>query len=114
MKLHRIICAILAASLFPPIAQADDPNDPTMRNPAVRARDREITRKLNRQEFAKVRQRDAHIYAAYDKESTARSRDHDNAMTAYNRDRQQYERDMAAWRRSVAACRAGDYSACDN
>jgi hypothetical protein len=32
----------------------------------------------------------------------------------YSRSRARYERDMAAWRRAVAACRAGDYSACDD
>lgn len=35
-------------------------------------------------------------------------------MSDYTRDRAQYDRNMAAWRRAVDACRAGDYSACDN
>ena len=114
MKLSRLVCTIFAASLMPAVAQADDPNDPTMRSPAARAHDREMTRRLNRGELARVRQRDARIYAAYDREQAANSRDHENAMADYRHDRLQYERDMAAWRRSVAACRAGDYAACGN
>ncbi len=114
MKPSHIVCALWAVAMIPSAALADDPNDPTMRNPAARARDRELTRRLNQQEIARVRQRDARIYAAYGEERTARSHDHDRALAAYDRSRAQYEQDMAAWRRAVAACRAGDYSACDN
>jgi hypothetical protein len=116
MKVSPFICAAIAAAMMPAVALADDPHDPTMRSPAARARDRAMTRQLNLDEMARVRQRDARNgwraaragrnYAA-DDEYAARSRD-------YVHDRQQYERDMADWRRAVAACRAGDYSACDN
>lgn len=40
-------------------ALADDPNDPQMRDPRARARDREIIRQLNLAELRKVRARDA-------------------------------------------------------
>jgi hypothetical protein len=64
-----------------------------------------------------VRRRDAR-YARErrgfgDDEYAARSQDHERAMASYARNRAQYERDMAEWRNSVAACRSGDYSACD-
>lgn len=100
-------CAIaLAGMTAATSAYADDPYDPTMRSPAARARDKAIIRSLNLKELARVRERDAR-YAAEARASR-------NAMDAYAADRARYERDMAAWRRAVAACRAGDYSACDN
>ena len=36
----------------------------------------------------------------------------DSAQRAYRSARGDYERRMAAWRRQVAACNAGDWSAC--
>ena len=87
---------------------ADDRNDPTMRSSAARARDKEITRNLNNQALTQARARnarDAEGWRAYKAKPAADA--------AYARERAQYERDMAAWRRAVAACRAGDYSACD-
>lgn len=47
--------AALAAVLVPTVAAADDPNDPTMRSAAARARDHAIIRQLNLQELARVR-----------------------------------------------------------
>ena len=126
MRVHSFICAAIAAAIMPVAARADDPNDPAMRSAAARARDREMTRQLNLEEIARVRQRDARSaegrrtaraggsYAAGEDEYAARSRDHERAMANYARNRAQYEREMAAWRRAVAACRAGDYSACDD
>lgn len=117
-KVHALICAAFIAAM-PSIAWADDPNDPTMRNAEARARDRELTRQLNLEEMARVRQRDARAAQvarttrAGDAEYSARRRDYDRAIASHARDRAQYEREMAAWRRAVAACRAGDYSACD-
>lgn len=113
VKFNPFVCMLLAAALMPSAARADDPDDPEMRNPAARARDRELTRRLNQQELARVRARDARIYATHDNRRTAVSRDHDAALSGYARERAQYEREMARWRRAVAACRAGDYSACD-
>lgn len=109
--------------MMPNAARADDPNDPTMRSAKARARDRALTRQLNLEELARVRQRDAReareragargrdYYTAQD--YAARSRDHARAMASYADDRARYERNVPAWRRAVAACRAGDYSACD-
>lgn len=126
MRVNPFVCAAIIAAMMPAAALADDPKDPAMRSAAARARDREIIRQLNLQELARVRQRDAGYaegwraarlrgsYAADDEEYAARSRDHERALANHARDRAQYERDMAEWRRAVAACRAGDYSACDN
>lgn len=123
VKVHTLICAAFIAAI-PAVAWADDPNDPAMRNADARARDRELTRQLNLEEMARVRQRDARAAQAArttlardsnsgDAEYSARRRDYDHAIASHARDRAQYEREMAAWRRAVAACRAGDYSACD-
>ena len=115
MRVRHLVCAVIVAAIMPAGALADDPRDPAMRSAAARAKDREIIRQLNRQELARVRARDARYaegWRAY-RENGA-GRDHDRAMAAYERDRARYERDMAAWRRAVSACRAGDYSACEN
>ncbi len=126
MKVNPFIFAAIIFAMVPSVTLADDPNDPTMRNPAARARDREITRRLNLEESATVRQRDARSarawraaragdrYAAGDDEYPVRSRDHERAEANYARSRVQYEREMAEWRRAVAACREGAYSACAN
>jgi hypothetical protein len=97
MKIKLFVCAGLIAAMMPVAALADDPTDPSMRSSAARRRDHEMTRQLNLQQSAMVRERDAR-YA--------------QQGGGYASSRAQYERDMAAWRRAVAACRAGDYSAC--
>ena len=123
LRIQSFTCAALVA-LTPSAALADDPQDPAMRSAAARARDREMTRQLNLEEMARVRQRDERyanrtraksvdIKHAENEEYTARSRDYEHAMARYADDRAKYEREMAAWRRKVAACRAGNYSACD-
>lgn len=112
MMVNRLVCAALVAALMPVATWADDPNDPAMRSAAARARDREIIRQLNLREGARVRERDAR-YAQGWRSAQADRGDHERAMTDYARSRAQYEQDMAQWRRAVAACRAGDYSACD-
>jgi hypothetical protein len=107
MKVNPFVCAAIVAALMPAVALADDPHDPTMRSAAARARDSAGTRQLNRQELARVRARDA-------RNGGWRSSGRNAAADAeYAHDRAQYERQMAAWRRAVAACQAGDYSACD-
>ena len=123
VKVHLLICAALFAAM-PATAWADDPNDPAMRRADAMARDREMTRQLNLQELARVRQRDARStkvarearvsgsYAA-DEEYAARSRAYDSAMANYADDRAKYEREKDEWRQAVAACRAGDFAACD-
>lgn len=108
--------AALIAAMVPAVAQADDPNDPTMRSAAARARDRAIIRQLNLREAARVRERDAGYAQGWRewRSAQAGNADYSRDRTDYARDRAQYERDMARWRRAVAACRAGDYSACDD
>jgi hypothetical protein len=108
MRVHALVCAAIVAAMMPAAALADDPRDPTMRTAAARAKDREIIRQLNLQELARVRARDAR-YA----EGWRAARGNDEAAEGYARDRAQYERAMREWRRAVAACRAGDYAACD-
>lgn len=51
--------AALGIALVSSVALADDPNDPTMRTAAARARDHEIIRQMNLAELRKVRARDA-------------------------------------------------------
>lgn len=121
MRIYSFICATVIAATSS-VAQADDPNDPAMRTAVARARDREMTRELNLKELARIRQRDARDakgvrttqngnYAS--EEYLARSREYERSMASYARDRARYDRDMAIWRRDAAACRAGDYAACD-
>jgi DNA segregation ATPase FtsK/SpoIIIE-like protein len=81
-----------------------------MRTAAARARDREQTRQLNLAEQARVRARDAGYAAGWNATRAAGGADRAAADHAAALDR--YERDMAAWRRAVAACNAGDRDAC--
>jgi hypothetical protein len=120
-----VLFAALAAVLMPAAAMADDPHDPAMRTRAARERDRQQIRQMNLDQLAYVRQRDAGYARGWsdwrasrdaggaDAGYAARSADHRRALDDYADSRARYERDMAAWRRAVAACRAGDYSACD-
>lgn len=113
MRAKLVTWTALAAAMMPAPAMADDPNDPTMRSAAARARDRAIIRQLNRQELARVRKRDAR-YAQIADANRARSREYQRAMAEYDRSRAQYEQELAAWRQAVAECRQGNVSACDN
>lgn len=104
--------ALAACALVPGAAHADDPRDPKMRSQTARARDRAIIRQLNLEEAARVRKRDAGYaqgWAEWRKRGDSGS---DRAAQDYAHRRAQYERDMAEWRRAVAACRAGNHSAC--
>jgi outer membrane biogenesis lipoprotein LolB len=93
MSERLMLCALaLSAALLPACAMADDPNDPTMQTSPARTHDRATVRRLNQNQLDYVRHRDA----------------------GYAQDQKQYLRQMAEWRRAVAACRAGDYSACDH
>lgn len=124
MRERLFLCALaLGAASLPAIALADDPNDPTMQSSAARARDRAIIRRLNQNELAYVRQRDARYAEGWQnyRNRGASSEDHARRLDEYERanqryapDQRKYQRRMAEWRRDVAACRAGDYSACDN
>jgi hypothetical protein len=91
------------------VALADDPNDPAMRSRAARERDRQQIRKLNLDQLAYVRQRDAGYAGGWADWKAARG---GASNENYARQRAQHDRDMARWRAQVAACRAGDYSAC--
>lgn len=113
MRVRSVVVASITFALAPISAWADDPHDPEMQSPAALARDRALTRQLNLGELARVRKRDAGMFAAYNDRRDAASSAHQQAMDDYARDRAQYERDMARWRRAVAACRAGDYDACN-
>lgn len=115
------MCAALAVALLPAVALADDPNDPAMRSATARARDRETIRQLNRDELARVRERDARYAEGWraarggtNFEYSRSSQDYARAQADYARDRADYERDLAQWRRAVAACRAGNYAACED
>lgn len=116
----RVVSYILAATLaatVPAAAFADDPNDPEMRSAAARAQDKEMVRELNRRQLEAVRERDARYAKGWNEwreyQANGGSRSHERANAEYAERRADYEREMAEWRRAVAACRAGDYSACD-
>jgi len=123
MRVNPFMCMAAVALMVPAAASADDPHDRAMRSAAARARDSDMTRQLNREAGATFRERDARNlqdwrtsgdgYDVAAGDYAARSQDHERAMSDYARDRARYEQDIAAWHRAVAACRAGDYAACD-
>ncbi|HKR92487.1 hypothetical protein [Novosphingobium sp.] len=118
----------IAAPLISTPALADDPNDPEMASSAARARDRAIIRKLNEDQLAYVRERDARYAQGWDDYRRASSdrdgeayaddptprkrrgapRDDDGYASANS----EYQAAMAEWREDVAACRAGYYEHC--
>jgi len=112
----QFACAIIVAAMMPAAALASETHDPDMRDPSARARDKEAIRQLNLHELAMVRERDARYAQGWHTPSAERGHAHYNQrdVDTYARDRAQYEREMAAWRRAVQACRGGDYSACGN
>ena len=81
-------------------AYADDPNDPTMRSAAARARDKAIIRQLNLDQAAYVKARDARQAKGW------------AAYKSYPAQRAAYERQMAEWRRAVRLCESGRYEYC--
>lgn len=81
-------------------ALADDPDDPAMRSAEARARDKEIIRKLNRDQAAEIRRRDARLAEGW------------QAHRDYPAQKAAYERKMAEWRRAVRMCQAGHYEYC--
>jgi flagellar biosynthesis/type III secretory pathway protein FliH len=123
MPILRNACAVILAATMPAAAFADDPKDPDMSTAAARARDAEIIRQLNTEQARYVQERDARYaegWRAYREaprrqaEYEAQMRASEDSMARHDRERDSYEREMAEWRRDVAACRAGDYSACRN
>jgi len=107
MKLSILVCSAVVVSMIPVAAMADDPRDPSMRSAAARARDSAETKRLNQGQLAYVRERDGKILGDY-----RRARGENDA--SYERANADYARKMAAWRRAVAACNAGDRAYCDN
>lgn len=85
-------------------AMADDPNDRSMRNPANRARDAAIIKRLNQEQLAYVQNRDAHYAQGW--------RDYRNGPRVAPEQQARYDREMAAWRRAVTRCQAGYYDYC--
>ena len=107
-KFASLVCTLaLGAVLLPASALADDPHDLSMRSPAARARDRAIIKRMNQDQLAYVRRRDADRLQTY----RVAQRGHDSR---YADARAEYGRKMAAWRRAVAACNAGHWEYCDN
>lgn len=107
MKIGIIACvAALSAVFLPAVALADDPHDPGMRSSAARERDRATIRRMNQQQLAYVRDRDARTMRDY--------RRAQNGGEDYAGARSDYARKMAEWRRAVAACNAGRWEYCDN
>lgn len=124
MKATALFCALAAgAALFPSVAMADDPRDPLLsRSAEARARDKAIIRRLNQDELAHVRERDARYaegWQAYreqggrNEDYAARRSDYDRAQADYARQRAAYERQRAAWRHAVQMCESGHYEYCD-
>jgi hypothetical protein len=124
MKATVLFCVLaVGASLVSTVALADDPNDPVLsRSAAARARDKAIIRRLNQDELAHVRARDARYaegWEAYrERGGRAESYDaaraeHSRAMADYARQRADYERQRAAWRHAVRMCESGHYEYCD-
>lgn len=124
MKFARLFAALtLGAVVVPSLALADDPKDPLLsRSAEARARDKAIIKKLNQDQLAHVRERDARYAEGWkawreqggrDDMYAARRQDYDRAMDDYARQRAEYERERAAWRRAVQLCEAGHYEYCE-
>jgi len=103
-----LVCTLaIGTVLLPTAAIADDPHDPTMRNAAARAHDRAAIKRMNQDQLTYVRQRDAKNLRTYREAQSERDSTYANA-------RAEHGRQMAAWRRTVAACNAGRWEYCDN
>lgn len=106
--------ALAVCSASGSMARADDPNDPSMRNPENRARDKAIIRELNRNQLAHVQKRDAEYAKGWKAWREYKGREYNGgAGDDYASARARHERDMAAWRRAVSLCQAGRYEYCD-
>jgi hypothetical protein len=117
VKIAFLLGMALATVSLPAVALADDPNDPAMRSSAARARDREAIRQLNLQEAARVRERDARYAEGWSNSQAYGAQRYEGGNSGYAdggyaQSRADYQRELAAWRHAVSACRAGDYSYC--
>ncbi|MCJ2178872.1 hypothetical protein [Novosphingobium album (ex Hu et al. 2023)] len=105
--------ALGSAAFVSTPARADDPKDPSMRTAEARARDKAIIKKLNEDQLAYVRKRDAEYAKGWNAYREAQSGNHYEAdQRAYEDAHRDYESAMASWRNDVAACRAGYYERC--
>ncbi|WP_428334121.1 hypothetical protein [Novosphingobium sp.] len=124
MKVGLYAFTAVVAAMMPSAAMADEPADRAMSSATARSRDHEAIRQSNLKELAMVRQRDAQYAEGWrttqqsspsaegNADYAGRSRDHERAMADYAHSRARYEQDLAQWRRAVAECRQGNYSAC--
>ena len=112
MKSVLLACAIALSAAVPGAALADDPSDPAMRNADARARDAAIIKRLNQQQLAQVRQRDAGYAEGWRAWRVGGGMREADARAENARRGAAYEREMAAWRRAVAACEAGRREYC--
>lgn len=112
---------VLGAVSVPSDVLADDPNDPEMQTAAARARDAELIRQLNRDMLAQIQAREASQRAGWQayKDYPTRQAEYEAAMaryqqsqTAFADSRSQYEAEVAAWRRAVERCKAGEVQYC--
>jgi hypothetical protein len=122
MNLKLLAGALAFAVALPSPALADDPLDPRMQSEAARERDRMMIRKLNQDMLAQVEARDAKFAAQWQAHRDAPKAQEEyrrqlsayqSGQDAYAADRKRYEQAMADWKRNVAACKAGDYAACE-
>ena len=86
-------------------AFADDPHDKAMLNADAHAADSASTKQLNQTELSYVHRRDADNTQNVD---SARA----ESASDYARARADYERQMASWRHTVAACNSGQWAYC--
>ena len=115
-----LVAAAATTTMLPQGALADNPRDPTMTPEAI-ARDREIIRKMNLDQLAYVRDRDAGYAAGWRNHAGAqtaaprqeadaygtRNRAYEQDLARYREARQRYEREMAQWEQDRESCAPG-------
>ena len=106
-KFAFIHALAIGAALLPAAALADDPQDPAMHSAAAHARDHALVKRMNQDQLAYVRHRDARSRQSYDE---ARS----EGDASYAEARAEYARQIAAWRHAVTACNSGRWEYCAN
>ena len=99
LKLFAGALALGCVAMSSPVL-ADDPNDPSMRSAAARARDKAIIRQLNLDQAAYVKARDARQAQGW------------KAYKSYPAAKAAHERKMAEWRRAVRMCESGHHEHC--
>ena len=95
-----VLIAGLALGATATPALADDPRDPAMQSRAARAADAAEIRRLNNEQAAYVKRRDAEYAKGW------------KAYRDYPAQQAEYERRMAEWRRAVRLCESGHYEYC--